>query len=141
MSLDVPEGRISRRSRLFWFSRLPLFARCTLRSELRRRDYSLQRRSTRRDLFTDLNGRSRGSQGKALFWLQSINRPGGLLERECCSAPETNNLMVLLSNRIRSGVSNQALARRSRFPLSLRPGQSLRRQNERHRNRQFFTRY
>ena len=47
---------------------LSLFLPCTPKSELRRWHNSLQRRSTRRNLFIDLNGRNRGSQGKAWFW-------------------------------------------------------------------------
>src|SRR6266403_510255 len=120
---------------------LSLFLSCTLRPEVRRRDDSLRRRPTRRNLFTDLNGRNRGSQEKALFWLRSINRPAKLRERECCRAPETNNLMALLWKRIRSGVSSPAQAHRSRFRLSLRVGSNLRRLNEQRRNRRFCTRY
>ena len=65
--------------------------RCTRRSQRRRRDNSLQRRSTRPSLFTDLNGRNKGSQVKASFWSPLTNGPAKLPERECCKAPETNN--------------------------------------------------
>src|SRR4029077_19964334 len=65
---EFPERK--RYSGSLWFrcSRLFLFLPCTPKSELRRSHNSLQRRFTRRDLFTDLNGRNRGSQGKAWFW-------------------------------------------------------------------------
>src|SRR5262245_32829084 len=51
----------------FSSARSPLFLRCTLRLELRRRDKRSQKPSTRRDLFTELNGRSRDWQVKASF--------------------------------------------------------------------------
>src|SRR5512132_2961541 len=59
-----------RYSSWLWFrcSRLCLFLPYTPKSELRRWHNSLQRRSTRPNLFTDLNGRNRDSQGKGLFW-------------------------------------------------------------------------
>ena len=117
------------------------FFRCTRKSELRRCHHSPQRRSTRRNLFTDLNGRNRDSQGKAWFWLRLINRRAKLPERECCRAPETNNSTVPLLKRIRSGVSSRGQVRRSRFRSSLRVGQNLRRLNEQLRSRQFFIRY
>src|SRR5215467_4986912 len=50
----------------FLSSRFSPSRRCTLRPELRRRCNRLRRRSTRRDLFIDLNGRNRDSQGKEL---------------------------------------------------------------------------
>src|SRR5207248_7869798 len=126
-----------------WFqcSRLFVFLPCTPKSELRRWHNSLQRRSTRRNLFIDLNGRNRDSQGKALYWSRSINRRARGRERECCRAPETNNLMAPLWKRIHSGVSSRGQVRRSRFRSNLRVGQNLRRLNEQRRSRQFFTRY
>src|SRR5438045_858118 len=53
-----------------WFrcSSLFLFLPCTPKSELLQSHNSLQRRSTLPNLFTELNGRSRGLQGKASFW-------------------------------------------------------------------------
>jgi len=125
-----------------WFSlpRFPLFLWCTRKPRLPRRTNNLPRRSTRPDLYTGLNGRNRGSQGKGLFWLRLINRPAGLLERECFRALGTNNWTVRLWKRIRSGVSSQAQDLRSRFPLSLRVGPNLRHPNEQFRSRQFCTR-
>src|SRR4029453_13164738 len=54
---------------------LSLFLRCTLRMELRLWHNSLRpRRSTRPSLFIDRSGRNRGSQGKGLYCLRSINK-------------------------------------------------------------------
>src|SRR5262249_1274216 len=125
----------------FLLSRFPPPRRCTPRPELRRRCNRLRRRSTRRDLFIDLSGQNRGSQGKELFWLPSINRPARSLGPECFRAPGTNNWTVRLSKRIRSGVSNQAQDPKLRFPSSLRHGQNLRRPNEQRRSRRFFIHY
>ena len=140
---NFPDEKFTRELGSHFLARcLSLFFPCTLRMELRRWHNSLrQRRSTRRSLFIDLNGRNRDSQGKAWFWLRLINRRAKLPERECCRAPETNNLMAPLLKRIRSGVSSRGQVRRSRFRSSLRVGQNLRRLNEQLRSRQFFIRY
>ncbi|PYK35282.1 MAG: hypothetical protein DME58_01730 [Verrucomicrobia bacterium] len=53
-----------------------MFLPCTPKSELRRWHNSLQRRSTRRNLFIDLNGRNKGLTGKGVV-LVTIDQQTG----------------------------------------------------------------